>query len=110
MKIDAPLKDLGAVEMEALQAAVMGLDDQAWDEHQFRQNTYEVHRQTESIVMVFTDGSGWPNIEVRKESGWDALAETAGPLMQRIIEEHLEPGGAVIRAMAARMPPGAVIR
>ena len=110
MKIDVPLRDLGAVDVQALQAVVMGLDEQAWHEHQYRQTAYDVHRQTESIVMVFTDGKGWPDIEVRRESGWDALAETAGPLMEQIIEQHLQPGGTVIRAMAARMPPGGIIK
>ena len=96
--------------MRALQQAVLGLEEAAWRDQQYRQDTYEVHRQTESIVMVFTDGSGWPSIEVHKEAGWDWLAETAAPLMNDIIKNHLEPEGVIIRAMAARMAPGAVIR
>ena len=110
MNIDVPLRDLGEVDSRALQQAVLSLDDKAWRDQQYRQETYEVHRQTESIVMVFTDGSGWPSIEVRKETGWDWLAETAGPLMNSIIEKHLAPGGVIVRAMAARMAPGGVIR
>lgn len=110
MNIDVPLRDLGKVEMQALQEVVLGLEEASWHDQEYRQNAYEVHKQTESVVMVFTDGNGWPDIEVRKESGWDWLAETAGPLMNSIIEQHLEPGGTVIRAMAARMPPGAIIR
>ena len=110
MNIDVPVRDLGEVDMLALQQAVLGLQEAAWRDQQYRQDTYEVHRQTESIVMVFTDGSGWPSIEVHKESGWDWLADTAAPLMNDIIRTHLEPGGVIIRAMAARMAPGAVIR
>jgi quercetin dioxygenase-like cupin family protein len=110
MKIDAPLRDLGEVPADDLREAVLGLDDAAWADQQYRQETYEVHRQTESLVMVFTDGSGWPEIEVRKESGWDWLMETAVPVMHHIIQQHYAPGGVIIRAMAARMAPGAVIR
>jgi hypothetical protein len=110
MDIDVPLRDLGEVDSEALRQAVLNLEDEAWRDQQYRQDTYEVHRQTESIVMVFTDGSGWPGIEVRKESGWDWLIDSAGPLMQSIIAEHLQPGGVILRAMAARMAPGGVIR
>ena len=38
--------------------------------------------------MIFTDGSGWPEIEVRREAGWDLLAEQAVPLMQQILADH----------------------
>jgi hypothetical protein len=110
MNIDVPLRDLGNVDIHALQEAVLGLDDGFWRDQQYRQEAYEVHRQTESIVMVFTDGSGWPSIEVRKESGWDWLADAAVPVMNSIIQQHLQTGGTIIRAMAARMAPGAVIR
>lgn len=110
MNIDTPLRDLGEIPVQSLREVVLGLDDAAWGDQQYRQETYEVHRQTESLVMVFTDGSGWPEIEVRKESGWDWLSEHALPLMHGIIADHYSPGGTIIRAMAARMAPGAVIR
>ena len=60
MKIDVPLRDLGEVPAAELREAVLSLDEAAWADQQYRQDTYEVHRQTESLVMVFTDGSGWP--------------------------------------------------
>jgi hypothetical protein len=110
MNIDVPVRDLGKVDSRELQQTVLSLEETAWSDQRYRQNTYEVHRQTESIVMVFTDGSGWPSIEVHKEAGWGWLVDSAAPLMNSIIEEHLEPGGVIIRAMAARMAPGAVIR
>ena len=110
MNIDEPLRDLGPVPMQALQETVLGLEDSAWVDEQYRQETYEVHRQTESLVMLFTDGKGWPDVEVHKESGWSWLAEAAMPLMAGIIEKHYSPGGVIIRAMAARMAPGTMIR
>jgi hypothetical protein len=110
MDIDVPLRDLGTVPVDALREAVAGLSRDAWAQQNFRQQAYEVHRQTESLVLVFTDGAGWPEIEVRKEPAWDALADVAVPLMQTIIERHYQPGGTIIRAMAARLGPGGLIR
>ncbi len=109
MDIETPLRELGAVDIDALRDAILGQDEIAWHEQRKRQDSYEVHRQTESIVLIFTDGGGWPDIEVRKESGWDRLAEYAVPVMHGIIERHYEPGGTIIRAMAAKLLAGGKI-
>ena len=110
MDIDVPLKDLGSVDIEPLRAAILSLDEQVWEAQALRQNEYEVHQQTQSVVLVFTDGVGWPNIEVRKESGWDLLAEAAVPMMHGILEEYYPKGGTIIRAMAAKLPAGNIIK
>ena len=110
MDIEVPLKDLGEYEIEPLRQRVLGLEDKDWLGNTYRQQEYEVHKQTQSIVMVFTDGAGWPNIEVRREEGWDLLASDALPLMQKILEDHYPPGGTIIRAMAARLGPGGIIK
>ncbi len=110
MDITETLRDLGEVDSSALRELVLGLDAPAWGEQEYRQQAYEVHKQTQSLVMVFTDGSGWPDIEVRKEPGWDALAPLAVPLMEQIISKHYPPGGTVVRAMAAKLVAGGVIR
>ena len=81
MDIEETLKDLGPVEIARLREAVIGLKPADWSAQRIRQNEYEVHRQTESVVLVFTDGSGWPQLEVKKEQGWDLLAKTAVPIM-----------------------------
>ncbi len=106
MDIGTPLRELGEFDSTALRDAILAQDDAAWHEEQYRQDQYEVHRQTESIVLVFTDGSNWPNSEVQKEPGWDRLAATAVPLMHRIIDKHYPRGGTIIRAMAAKLRAG----
>jgi quercetin dioxygenase-like cupin family protein len=108
--IDVPLKDLGTYDIEPLRQRIAGLEEAAWQGNTYRQQEYEVHQQTQSLVMVFTDGAGWPDIEVRREDGWDLLADVAVPLMQRVLEDHYPPGGTIIRAMAARLSPGGVIK
>lgn len=105
MNIDEPLKTLGEVDMEPLRATILDLDDQIWLSNEQRQNDYEVHRQTRSVVMVFCDGP-MQELLVSKSDGWDALAEVAVPVMHDIIGRFYSPGGTIIRAMAAKLLSG----
>ena len=109
MDIDVPLKELCAVAIDPLSEAILSLPPVAWLDNQQRQQDYDVHRNTESVVLIFTDGEGWPDITVSRESGWDLLSSVAVPLMTGIIKNHYEPGGTIIRAMAAKLLPGEVI-
>ena len=84
MDIEAPIKCLGPVDVETLRHTVLSQERDAWYEQKYRQKEYDVHRYTESIVMVFTDGSGWPNIEISKQPGWNKLADAAVPVMHDI--------------------------
>ena len=106
MDIGNPLRELGEFDSSALRDAILNQDDAAWDEDQYRQDKYEVHRQTRSIVLVFTDGENWPNSDVKKEPGWDRLADVAVPLMHEVIDKHYPKGGTIIRAMAAKLLSG----
>ncbi len=110
MDIGVPLRELGEVDSTPLREAVLAQEEAAWLESEYRQRTYHHHDQTHSIVMVFTDGSNWPNSAVQKCPGWERLSDTAVPLMQEIIGRHYPQGGEVIRAMAAKLLPGGRIR
>jgi hypothetical protein len=107
MDIEISLRELGPVDSGPLIDTVLAQDEQAWHAQQYRQNAYEVHHQTESLVMIFCNG--WPELRVTKEPAWDLLKETAIPLMQNIIETHYASGGTIIRAMAAKLKAGGVI-
>jgi hypothetical protein len=107
MDIDVPLRELGPVNSQPLIDTVLGAPEAAWREQNYRQEEYEVHKQTESLVMIFCDG--WPDMKISKEPAWELLKDVAVPLMRDIIETHYEPGGNVIRAMAAKLKAGAVI-
>jgi aspartyl/asparaginyl beta-hydroxylase (cupin superfamily) len=109
MNIDVPLRELGAIDASALRDRILEQEEVAWHEDEFRQQTFDVHRETESIVMVFVNDENWPKLEVRKEPGWDRLADVAVPIMHEIIEKHYEPGGTIIRAVAAKLLAGAKI-
>ena len=68
MDIDVPLRDLGEVDSSALRETILSVDPEAWFDNSYRQQAYDVHTYTQSLVMVFTRGEGWPNIEVSKTS------------------------------------------
>jgi hypothetical protein len=110
LDIEQPLKTLGRVDSQALVDAVLSLPGEAWQANQQRQQDYDVHRRTESIVLIFTDGEGWPDISITREAGWEGLSAVALPLMTDIIRQHYPPGGTIIRAMAAKLLPGEVIK
>lgn len=104
--MQAPVRDLGDVCCEPLRAAVAGLDPAAWRADAYRQDSFEVHRATESVLLLFVDAESWPRIEVRRAAGWEHLGAVALQLMQRIVADHYPPGGVFLRAMAVRLPAG----
>ena len=106
MDIDSLVRCCGEFDVGPLAAAIAAQDAAAWDEHQHRQKDYEVHRQTQSIVLLFANVEDWPVIEVLRQPGWERLAGLAVPLMDSIIERWYPPGGRIIRAMVAKLPPG----
>jgi len=88
--------------MQALKERILAQEPEAWREQAVRQQLYEVHKDTESIVMLFCEES-WPDGEIYREAGWARLSDVATPLMDHIIHTYYEPGGIVLRAMAARL-------
>ena len=109
MDIAEPVRELGEIDHTALADAILALPREAWEANLMRQQSYDVHRHTESVVLIFTDGQGWPDITVTREAGWEWLGDVALPVMNSIIKRHYPHGGAVVRAMAAKLLPGEVI-
>jgi len=107
MDINVSLRELGPVDSQPLSEVILAQDKEAWKANEYRQNAYEVHTHTQSLVMIFCDG--WPEMKVTKEPAWDALKETAVPLMRHIIDNFYPAGGTVIRAMAAKLKAGGII-
>ena len=102
MDIQVDQKCLGEVDVIELRARVLEQPPEAWAEQSIRQQTYEVHRDTQSIVMLFCD-EGWPDGEIYREAGWGRLADVALPVIENIVESWYQPGGTVLRAMAAKL-------
>ena len=104
MLLEAPIRTLGPVNHGPLKAAVEHLAPDTWREDTIRQKSFEQHRQTNSIVMLFS--STWPNPVVERRSGWDHFSAPASALIDEIITRHYPPGGRIIRAMAAKLLAG----
>ena len=104
MDIATIYKPLGQYSIDELRSVILSQPDEAWSEQTLRQNTYEVHKDTTSIVMLFCDES-WPDGKVHKDKGWSRLADAATPVIDAILQQHYQPGGMVIRAMAAKLKP-----
>lgn len=105
MDIGVPQRCLGAVDIGALRERILAQAPDAWQEQLVRQQTYEVHKDTESIVMLFCDES-WPDGQIYREAGWDRLSDVAMPVIDDIINDYYEPGGTLLRAMAAKLKAG----
>ena len=73
MDIATPLRELGPVDSAALRDIVLAQEEDAWKEDVYRQEAFEVHHSTESIVMLFVDIERWPDIVVKREPGWPLL-------------------------------------
>ena len=104
MDIDVLLRDLGEIDITPLRDAILAQEEAAWRENQHRQEAFPQHQMTESIVLVFCDG--WPEVEIKKEAGWDRLSEQAVPVMHEIIQRAYPAGGTILRAMAAKLNAG----
>lgn len=109
MDIGVEQRRLGALDISALRETILAQDEVAWTEQALRQQNYEVHQDTESIVMLFCDES-WPDGEIYREAGYERLAEAAMPVISDIIERYYAPGGKVLRAMAAKLKAQGRIR
>lgn len=76
MDIGVDQRCLGPVDVAAIRERILAQEPAAWTEQALRQQTYEVHKDTESIVMLFCEES-WPDGEIYREAGWDRLASTS---------------------------------
>lgn len=99
-----PTVPLGKVDCRQLTNKVMSLGEEAWRADAWRQRDYDVHAQTQSIVLLFCDG--WPDVTVTRGSGWDLLSAEAEPVMEQVLRRHYATGGKIFRAMVTRLGPG----
>lgn len=104
MLLETPMKVLGPVNHQPLKAVVDGLAPPVWLEDTTRQRSFEQHKATQSVVMLFS--ASWPDPDVEKRSGWDHFSEPANALIDEIVAKHYPPGGKIIRAMAAKLLSG----
>lgn len=103
MLIDTPVRPLGVVASEPLAERVLACPEEVWFTDNRRQNEFEVHAQTESIILVFF--SGWPAVTVSHADGWERFHDVTMPVIQDIVARHYAPTGMLLRVMLARLLP-----
>jgi hypothetical protein len=104
MLIEEPIRPLGQVDCVALTQRVLALDEAEWFRDPRRQNDYDVHASTQSLILVFCEG--WPQIRIAHASGWQLLSDVAMPVVHDVIARFYQQGGVILRAMMARLPAG----
>lgn len=104
MLLHEPTIPLGTFDCRALSEKVLSLGEEAWGCDSRRQQDYDVHAQTQSIILLACEG--WPKMTISRGNGWDLLAAQAVPVMDEVVRRHYPPGGSVLRAMMARLPAG----
>jgi len=109
MDIGCSYRELGSVDVTALTQAITHAKESDWLANQHRQQVFDVHQQTQSLVMMFSEVDRWPSVKVERREGWELLADAAVPIMRNIIDRYYPPGGVIIRAMAAKLLPNGLI-
>ena len=93
LDIGANQRLLGKIDIEPLQRRISQQTEETWAEQKLRQQNYEVHRDTQSIVLLFCDEDWSLSGEIYKDTGHDRLADVAEPLMAQIINAAYDKGG-----------------
>jgi hypothetical protein len=102
--IDTPVRPLGYVDASPLTQRILAADESAWYTDNRRQDEYEVHAETQSIILVFF--TGWPEVQVSHAQGWDGFNDVAMPVIDALVAKHYRPGGLLLRVVLARLLPG----
>lgn len=103
------VRPLGAVDIEALRAAVLATPEDVWSaENASKPNRFEALGATRHIVFRFIDSPrDWRGSHERPAwAAWRGLLE---PVLQQAVRDYGYARGVFPRVMLARMPPGGVI-
>jgi quercetin dioxygenase-like cupin family protein len=108
MYFDGSYRFIGKVDPEPLVAAIRSLGEDPWFEYVRRQETYEVHRRTQTIPLLFdedarhTDPTEWPRLQ--------QLQAVIEPVLDKIREANADTAengdkGYFIRIILTRLSP-----
>lgn len=105
----ATVRGLGAVDVEALRAAVLAIPEAVWDaENAGKPNRFEALDATRHIVFRFIDSPrDWRGSHDRP--AWPQWRDRLEPVMALAVQDYGYARGVFPRVMLARMAPGGVI-
>ena len=107
MDIGVPTRPLGNVEIGALLDCLLAQPEELWFADYALRQRVAPRQDTHAIYMLFAQG--WPTVQVARFAGWEPLHEAAEPIIVRVLESYPD-GGRVVKAIFARLPPGAAIQ
>ncbi len=104
------VRHLGAVDIEALLAAVRMIPESVWDaENADKPNKFEALDKTRHIVFRFVDSTrDWRGSHDRP--AWAQWRDLLQPVMAQAVRDYGYSRGVFPRVMFARMAPGGVIQ
>ena len=104
------VRQLGAVDIEALLAAVRMIPESVWDaENADKPNKFEALDKTRHIVFRFVDSTrDWRGSHDRP--AWAQWRDLLQPVMAQAVRDYGYARGVFPRVMFARMAPGGVIQ
>lgn len=104
------VRQLGAVDIEALLAAVRMIPESVWDaENADKPNKFEALDKTRHIVFRFVDSTrDWRGSHDRP--AWAQWRDLLQPVMAQAVRDYGYTRGVFPRVMFARMAPGGVIQ
>lgn len=104
MNIDSDYIDLFFEPSDAIAALVRELSEDDWLVNCYRQNTYPVHRQTNSVVYVWSEHD-YNRIESHIKPGYNELSERVYSIAERM-RQNWGSGAVITKLMLARPGPG----
>ena len=108
MNFDGRVRNLGRVRIAPLLDALCDLTDADWTADPFRQRTFEVHRATRSIRLVWSSHSDLPRLETRVLPPFAHFEAVLAPIF-RAASARLGIELGIVSAMFAKLPAGTEI-
>jgi hypothetical protein len=109
MQLEHATNSLGPCPVDAVRAALPPSEDPVWDSFAIRQQRYDAHNATRSIVFTWTDLLlGGKPVILTPEFADQALAEAVRACGAKIAAHF--PGGTIVKLMLAELSPGGAIK
>jgi len=107
-KLPGPLLRIGSVEVRALRDRIAQVTADEWAENALRQQTFSVHRATESLVLKWcANNAADTPVETRRH--WAEFESLLQPVLQRLQQHYGYAQPVVRKAMFAKLKAGGEI-
>ena len=106
MNFGGRVRDLGPVDIDRLREKVLVLSDDDWNRDTFRQETFDYHSKTNSVICQFISDSE-DHRSSRYTAEWDTWKALISPVIKAAVSFYGFAEGATSRIMLVRLPAGA---